>query len=56
MSELLDYIQQNKRQIDPLILAGIFHKQMVIIHLKFMPLLLPGLKQPGPRTLRNYSP
>ncbi len=32
MSELVEYIHQNKGCIDPLILAGIFHKQMVIIH------------------------
>ena len=32
MSELVTYIQENKGRIDPLILAGIFHKQMVIIH------------------------
>lgn len=32
MSGLIDYIHNNKGHIDPLILAGIFHKQMVIIH------------------------
>ncbi|OGI29767.1 MAG: hypothetical protein A3G09_00525 [Candidatus Moranbacteria bacterium RIFCSPLOWO2_12_FULL_48_12] len=32
MSELFDYIKKNKSRIDPLILAGIFHKQFVIIH------------------------
>lgn len=32
MSELVTYIQQQNGRIDPLILAGIFHKQMVIIH------------------------
>jgi len=32
MSELIDFISNNKNRIDPLILAGIFHKQMVIIH------------------------
>lgn len=32
MSELVQYIHKNEGHIDPLILAGIFHKQMVIIH------------------------
>jgi len=32
MKELLEYIKENKRKTDPLILAGIFHKQFVIIH------------------------
>jgi len=32
MSELVTYIHKNTGVIDPLILAGIFHKQMVIIH------------------------
>ncbi len=32
MSELITYTDENKGKIDPLILAGIFHKQMVIIH------------------------
>ncbi len=32
MDELVDYIKKNKSKIDPLILAGIFHKQFVIIH------------------------
>ena len=32
MNELIDYIKKNKLKIDPLILAGIFHKQFVIIH------------------------
>lgn len=32
MDELFTYIKQNKNIIDPLILAGIFHKQFVIIH------------------------
>lgn len=32
MSQLVDFINQNQNQIDPLILAGILHKQMVIIH------------------------
>jgi Fic family protein len=30
--ELIRYISYNSQKIDPLILAGIFHKQMVIIH------------------------
>jgi len=32
MEELIEFTNKNKQQIDPLILAGIFHKQMVIIH------------------------
>lgn len=32
MNELLDYVGKNKNIIDALILAGIFHKQFVIIH------------------------
>ncbi len=32
MVELVDYIKSNRRKIDPLILAGIFHKQFVVIH------------------------
>lgn len=32
MSELISFTTQNQGKIDPLILAGIFHKQMVIIH------------------------
>ncbi len=32
MSDLFDYIGKNENLIDPLILAGIFHKQFVIIH------------------------
>lgn len=32
MSELIAFISQNQNKIDSLILAGIFHKQMVIIH------------------------
>ncbi len=32
MNELIDFVSINKDKIDPLILAGIFHKQMVIIH------------------------
>jgi Fic family protein len=32
MNELLDYLKKEYDMIDPLILAGIFHKQFVIIH------------------------
>lgn len=32
MSTLLSYVKENERYIDPLILAGIFHKQFVLIH------------------------
>ncbi|MBI4067774.1 Fic family protein [Candidatus Gottesmanbacteria bacterium] len=32
MNDLVKFINSNKEKIDPLILAGIFHKQMVIIH------------------------
>ncbi|MCX6763734.1 MAG: Fic family protein [Candidatus Moranbacteria bacterium] len=32
MNELLEYIRSQENKIDPLILAGIFHKQFVIIH------------------------
>ena len=32
MEQLVDFIHKNKKIIDPLIIAGIFHKQMVIIH------------------------
>ena len=32
MSELIEYININYKRVDPLILAGIFHKQMVVIH------------------------
>lgn len=32
MTELTDYLTKEERNIDPLILAGIFHKQFVIIH------------------------
>lgn len=32
MDELTEFIHKNRGKIDPLILAGIFHKQMVIIH------------------------
>jgi Fic family protein len=32
LNELFNFIHNNKNEIDPLILAGIFHKQFVIIH------------------------
>lgn len=32
LEELIEFVAANKEDIDPLILAGIFHKQMVIIH------------------------
>lgn len=32
LDELIKYISKNERKIDPLILAGIFHKQFVIVH------------------------
>jgi len=32
LNELLTYIQKNKTTFDPILLAGIFHKQFVIIH------------------------
>jgi len=32
MEELIRFVQTSKQIIDPLIVAGIFHKQMVIIH------------------------
>lgn len=32
MSTLLSYVKENEGNIDPLILAGIFHKQFVLIH------------------------
>jgi len=32
INDLIDFININKEKIDPLILAGIFHKQLVIIH------------------------
>jgi len=32
MEDLVEFANKNKEVIDPLILAGIFHKQMVIIH------------------------
>jgi Fic family protein len=32
MDNLIDFINSNQTKIDPLILAGIFHKQMAVIH------------------------
>src|SRR4030042_3622260 len=32
LKDLFDYIKKNENIIDPLILAGIFHKQFVIVH------------------------
>ncbi len=32
ITELIAFVNENSKKIDPLILAGIFHKQMVIIH------------------------
>ena len=32
IADLINFIQLNKQTVNPLILAGIFHKQMVIIH------------------------
>jgi len=32
LNELFDYIRKNENAVDPLILAGIFHKQFVAIH------------------------
>ncbi len=32
MDDLVEFVNDNKDRIDPLILAGIFHKQMVLIH------------------------
>ncbi len=32
MNDLMDFIIRNKGAIDPLIIAGIFHKQFVVIH------------------------
>jgi Fic family protein len=32
MSALISFVNDNKKVIDPLILAGLFHKQFVIIH------------------------
>ncbi len=32
IEDLIEFISSNKNKIDPVILAGIFHKQMVLIH------------------------
>ena len=32
MKDLLDYVASSNEEVDPLILAGIFHKQFVVIH------------------------
>lgn len=32
MNELVEFVSKNQQQIDPIILAGLFHKQHVIIH------------------------
>ena len=32
LEELFDYLRVNSKTIDPLILAGIFHKQFVVLH------------------------
>ncbi|OIP79844.1 hypothetical protein COW94_00095 [Candidatus Peregrinibacteria bacterium CG22_combo_CG10-13_8_21_14_all_44_10] len=32
MNELVDFVNKNEGKVDPLILAGLFHKQFVIIH------------------------
>jgi len=32
ITDLINYVNESKNNIDPLILAGIFHKQIVIIH------------------------
>lgn len=32
LENLIEFVDNNRSEIDPLILAGIFHKQMVIIH------------------------
>ncbi|MFQ5456713.1 MAG: Fic family protein [Nitrospirota bacterium] len=32
LTQLIQYINKNQKSVDPLILAGIFHKQFVIIH------------------------
>jgi len=32
MAELVAFVQANRRILDPMLLAGLFHKQMVIIH------------------------
>ena len=32
INDLLQFVEENKEKLDPIILAGIFHKQFVIIH------------------------
>lgn len=32
LEDLIEFINSHRRKLDPLILAGIFHKQMVVIH------------------------
>lgn len=32
MEDLIDYVEKNNKTVDPLIVAGIFHKQFVLIH------------------------
>lgn len=32
INDLIVYVKNNSKKVDPLILAGVFHKQMVIIH------------------------
>ena len=32
VNDLISFVETNKTKIDPLILAGLFHKQMVVIH------------------------
>lgn len=32
MKDLIEFVNSNRNKIDPLILAGVFHKQMVLIH------------------------
>jgi Fic family protein len=32
ITDLISYIKENSQKVDPLILAGIFHKEMVIVH------------------------
>lgn len=32
LNDLIDFVKTNQSQLDPLILAGIFHKQLILIH------------------------
>jgi len=32
MRDLIEYVNENKEEIDPIIIAGLFHKQFVVIH------------------------